>query len=94
MYSPILGFFGRISYSLYLCHASIVYALSPLYILVFTMVPVGYAFVVCVAITLIVATPVVWLCYQYMERPGMRLGAKLLASIRRNESGKLMISFS
>lgn len=77
MQGRVFGFYGTISYSLYLCHAPIVYALSPLYKQVYGAVPAGLAYVACAVATMAVATPVAWLGYRCVERPGIRLGAKL-----------------
>jgi peptidoglycan/LPS O-acetylase OafA/YrhL len=66
-----LMFYGRISYSLYLVHAPIVYAIS-------AHLPNDLSYVACAALTLLIATPCAFLMYEFVEKPGIRLGANLL----------------
>ena len=80
---PIVRFYGRISYSFYL--------INPLTLFAFRHMPdeLGWVmqlpvpgilialalFVISVAVT----TPIAWLMYQYVERPGIALGRRLVA---------------
>ena len=80
---PLMRFYGRISYSFYL--------INPLTLFAFWHMPdtLGWVmqlpvpgilialalFVISVAVT----TPIAWLMYQYVERPGIALGRRLVA---------------
>jgi peptidoglycan/LPS O-acetylase OafA/YrhL len=77
---PLL-FYGRISYSLYLVHAPIIYACSRLFSVVSANVSGDLAYVVCAIITLSIATVCAHMMYEFIEKPGIRLGAVLLKMI-------------
>jgi peptidoglycan/LPS O-acetylase OafA/YrhL len=80
---PIVRFYGRISYSFYLINPLTLFAFwhssdalarvmqlpIPGFLIALTM------FVVSVAVT----TPIAWLMYKYVERPGVALGRRLVA---------------
>ena len=74
--SKVLGFYGRISYSLYLCHAPIIFALSPVYLAIQETATQNISYALCVMITLIVVTPLAFILYHFIERPGQWLGKK------------------
>jgi len=82
-------FYGRISYSLYLNHLMVVFALSPVYKWIYGL-PLGTwsAFFSCFALTLGIVTPLSWLTYQWIERPGNRAGRWLIKKyLARREAG-------
>jgi peptidoglycan/LPS O-acetylase OafA/YrhL len=74
---PLL-FFGRISYSLYLVHAPIEYACSGLFLAISSKLPENLSYAACAIVTLTIATPCALLIYEFVEKPGIRLGEKLL----------------
>ena len=77
----VLGFYGTISYSLYLCHAPLVYAMSPVFRRVCDFAPTYAAYFICVGITFSVVTPLAYLSYLYIERPGIKLGHAVFSRI-------------
>jgi peptidoglycan/LPS O-acetylase OafA/YrhL len=80
---PIVRFYGRISYSFYL--------INPLTLFAFWHMPEALgqimqlpipAILVALAmflISVVVTTPIAWLMYKYVERPGIALGRRLVA---------------
>jgi peptidoglycan/LPS O-acetylase OafA/YrhL len=74
----VFSFYGKISYSLYLCHPTIVYLLSRPYQWVFKIVPASLGYVVCACFTLAIATGIASILYQFVEKPFIRLGHRLL----------------
>jgi len=73
-----LGFYGRISYSLYLCHPTIVYLLSRPFRWVYRDVPGSVAYLVCACLTLAIVTGIATMTYRFIEKPSIQLGHKLL----------------
>jgi len=75
-------FYGLISYSAYLLHPPIIYAMIPLFRMVYaSSISRILAYLICSALALAVITPVSMLVYLTIERPAIRLGRKLLAEI-------------
>jgi peptidoglycan/LPS O-acetylase OafA/YrhL len=75
-------FLGKISYSIYLSHAPILWLLSPIYArLVDLPVPTTLRFGLCLAVTLAVVLPVSWLSYRLVEAPCIQLGKRLFARL-------------
>lgn len=72
-------FYGKVSYSLYLNHPTVVFLLSPVYRRIYWL-PLGAlpAFLLCYAVTLVVLTPISYMSYQLIERPGNRAGRWLI----------------
>lgn len=77
--NPIFSYLGRLSFGLYLCHPPIVYMLKPVYLYFYSLFSEGLAFVLAVAITLLVLVPVARLMNSLIEEPGIRLGEKLIS---------------
>jgi peptidoglycan/LPS O-acetylase OafA/YrhL len=73
-----LGFYGKISYSVYLCHPTIVYLLSRPFRWVYRVVPGSVAYLVCAGLTLAVVTGIATMTYRFIEKPSIQLGHKLL----------------
>jgi peptidoglycan/LPS O-acetylase OafA/YrhL len=78
---PIVGFFGRISYSLYLWHGAIMYELFPAWQAIFGAdrlaahyLPFGLAYG---AIVVAITTPVAALTEKWVERPFISFGRRL-----------------
>jgi peptidoglycan/LPS O-acetylase OafA/YrhL len=76
-------FFGTISYSLYLIHPFIVEPLKPLYLYIYghTIYPTDLSLFLCILLTLLIVTPVSLLIYHLIERPGIRIGKKVIAKL-------------
>lgn len=68
-------FLGKISFSLYLAHPTIILFLSHYYRLfqVFRA-HATLDFAMCYAVTMLVSCGVAWVTYRFVERPGIRLG--------------------
>jgi peptidoglycan/LPS O-acetylase OafA/YrhL len=79
-----LLFYGRISYSLYLLHAPVEYACSGLFLSISNVFPVYLNFPICAIVTLAIATTAAFLVYEFIEKPGIKLGERLL---QRHRSG-------
>lgn len=83
------SYLGRISYSLYLSHPTIVLLLFPVYGWIYRQ-PFGttFSFLASLAITLIAAIFVSELTYRFVEEPGIRLGKRVNIALRaRSRSG-------
>ena len=73
-------FFGTISYSFYLWHASIIYFSSPLYEAIYGLgLPKTVSFLACGGVTIAITTALSYVTYRVIELPGMRLGKRVLA---------------
>ncbi len=68
--SRVLQFYGKISYSLYLCHAPLIAILEPLLHGIVDWAPAPLAYPICAAMALGVATAVGWMGYCLVEQPG------------------------
>ena len=69
-------FYGQMSYSVYLWHAPIVYALSPVFTAIYAReeFPVTVRFAACLGAVLAIVTPLAFASFHLVERPGVRLG--------------------
>lgn len=75
-------FYGEISYSVYLLHPTLVAALTPLYRHIYSMpMPVTLQYGACLLLTLSILTPLAYLSFRFIEKPGMRLGSRLAKKI-------------
>jgi peptidoglycan/LPS O-acetylase OafA/YrhL len=85
----ITGFLGKISYSLYLVHPTLVYLLIPVYRTIYEQ-PIGlsYKFIGCSTLTLSLLIPLSFLTYRWLERPGIELGKRFLARTAQTHSAK------
>ncbi len=81
---PILGFYGSISYSLYLCHAPVIFFLAPLLQRIVGAAPGALAYPICAIMALGVSTAFGWLGYRFIEQPGILLG-KVLTQWAQNK---------
>jgi peptidoglycan/LPS O-acetylase OafA/YrhL len=79
---PLL-FYGRISYSVYLLHAPIIYHCSGLYQSISSALPLYVSYWICLALTILIVTPFAFLTYRFIEAPGIRSGSRLLGSLWR-----------
>ena len=71
-------YFGRISYSFYLLHPTIVFALIPFYRRVDAQgwLPTA-SFGICAAVTVTAVTALASVTYKVVEEPGIRIGKRL-----------------
>jgi peptidoglycan/LPS O-acetylase OafA/YrhL len=83
--NPLTVFMGTISYSLYLNHPQLVFALIPrLYRRVYAAGDVSvWGLAACVAGTFLLLVPVSYVTYRTIEQPGLRFGSRLLRKLRR-----------
>jgi peptidoglycan/LPS O-acetylase OafA/YrhL len=79
---PLL-FYGRISYSLYLVHAPIIFHSSGLYRSISSAFPASIVFWICLASTFFIVTPVAFLGHRFVEVPGIWLGRRVLDNLWR-----------
>jgi peptidoglycan/LPS O-acetylase OafA/YrhL len=76
-------FFGEISYSLYLNHPPLVFLLIPAYRAVYGVRTLStLQFGACLLLTVALLTALSYCSYRFIERPGMRLGSRLIKLIR------------
>lgn len=71
-------FYGRISYSVYLLHPTLIAALTPAYRFIYLLpMPVTLQYGTCLLLTLAILTPFAYLSFRFIENPGMRLGSRI-----------------
>jgi peptidoglycan/LPS O-acetylase OafA/YrhL len=76
----VLGFFGKISFSVYLAHMPLITALSPVFARIYARTGAGEAaYAISMALALVVVTGVAVATYRCIERPGNAAGRKLIA---------------
>jgi peptidoglycan/LPS O-acetylase OafA/YrhL len=72
-------FYGKISYSVYLNHPTLVVMLVPVYRTIYTLhLPLTLQYGVCLLLTLGLLTVLSYCTYRFIEQPGMRLGIQLI----------------
>jgi peptidoglycan/LPS O-acetylase OafA/YrhL len=75
----ITQFYGKISYSVYLSHATTVFFMSPIFALLYRLTPYKtLAFGISVLLALAVITPLSYVTYRFIEAPGNALGRRLI----------------
>jgi peptidoglycan/LPS O-acetylase OafA/YrhL len=76
--NPATRFLGRISYSVYLWHAPIIYAMGPVYAWLGAIPwPASVRFGLCLLATLGVVVPAAYISYRLVELPGIALGRRV-----------------
>lgn len=74
----VTSYLGKVSYSLYLLHPTIVFLLIPAYRRIYAEFgSLTVAFLACLALTLAVCLPLSSLTYRFVEKPGIQLGRRL-----------------
>lgn len=69
---------GKVSYSIYLLHTTVIYFMAPVYRMVYAHSPsLSVAFVACLALTFAITLPLSAVTYRWVELPGIKLGKKL-----------------
>ncbi|MBK1723060.1 acyltransferase family protein [Thiocystis violacea] len=74
---------GKISYSLYLLHPSLVFALAPLYYWLYGVMPgTSAAFLAAYGITAAMLTSLAWVSYRQIERRGIGWGESVISRLQ------------
>lgn len=75
--NPFTSYLGKISYSLYLNHPTLVFILIPVYLAIYKL---GFgtvvAFFMCATLTAIILVPISHLTFRFIETPGMAWGKR------------------
>ncbi len=81
-------YLGKVSYSVYLIHTTVIYLLSPVYQRIYAAAPsLTVAFLLSLALTLAIVLPLSTLTFYFVEKPGIRLGKRLMAWWRARGAG-------
>ena len=89
--NTVTRYFGRISYSMYLNHPTVVYLLAPAYAWIYARSPgTTAAYLACLLLTTAAVVAMSELTYRLVELPGMRLGKRANALLSRRFSTALM----
>lgn len=82
-------YLGRISYSLYLNHPTLILLLEPVYTRVYSRVPnLSVAFLACAALTFGVAVAVSEITFRLVEQPGINLGKRVNRAVQELVRGR------
>jgi peptidoglycan/LPS O-acetylase OafA/YrhL len=85
--NPVSRFLGEISYSIYLNHPTFIFAFIPIYRTIYSYrIPTTLQFGICLFLTLGVVVVVSYLTYQFIERPGIRVGGWIIKRIQQIRS--------
>ncbi|WP_321787646.1 acyltransferase [Burkholderia pyrrocinia] len=86
----VTRFYGKISYSVYLSHATTIFLMSKLFAVIYSRVTyVTVAYFLSIAAALSVVTLLSWLTYRFVETPGNNLGKTAIRAIQRWRTGNL-----
>ncbi len=83
--SGVLQYFGERSYSIYLMHPAVIFALKSYLLKIYTLCfpAIGaYSYFICASILIVSILPCVEITYRLIEVPGINLGRRLIASKR------------
>jgi peptidoglycan/LPS O-acetylase OafA/YrhL len=76
--NSVTAHLGKISYSVYLIHPTVVYLLIPVYRKIYDIVPTtSLAMMACFAVTFSIVILIAELTYRFVEEPGIKLGKKV-----------------
>lgn len=71
---------GKMSYSLYLNHPSLIFWLAPVYYWLYSLNELTtFGFIASFAVTLAILSPISWVSYSYIERWGIRQGERIIS---------------
>ena len=88
----VTSYLGRISYSLYLFHPSVILFMFPLYRWIEAQsLPATLSFGVCAALTLTTVTGISALTYRYVEEPGLRLSRRVVARLTAGANPRIPV---
>jgi len=80
--NPVTLFFGRISYSLYLLHPPLLTLLQPVFATITAWhLPPVIGLTLSLGVAFLMLSPLAWLSFTLIERPGMRLGARVITRL-------------
>lgn len=80
----VTSYMGRISYSMYLNHPTVVLLLSPVYVWIYRQqLGLTASFLACLAVTLAIVVAMSELTYRFVEEPGIRLGKRINNALRQ-----------
>jgi peptidoglycan/LPS O-acetylase OafA/YrhL len=87
MVNRLTRFYGKISYSVYLSHATTLYFLSPVFAVIYRHIPyVTAAYALSLAVGMTVVTLISYLTYRFVELPGQHIGRSIIKSQRRSSA--------
>ncbi|WP_413625500.1 acyltransferase family protein [Luteibacter sp. Lutesp34] len=73
-------FLGKVSYSLYLLHPTVVYFMAPYYAKIYAAVPTASAaLLVCFALTMLLVSGLSFVTYKLVEEPFIKVGRRIYA---------------
>lgn len=76
--NKLSAFFGKISFSVYLNHPTIVFLLAPVYKIIYDYAYINsLGYVISLLVTLTLVTSVSYITYRLIEIPGMQVGKRL-----------------
>lgn len=88
--NPLTRFYGKISYSVYLSHATTLFLMSKLFAAIYTRVTyVTLAYLLSVTAGVAVVTALSWFTYTFIETPGNNLGKAVIRAVHRRRAGSL-----
>jgi peptidoglycan/LPS O-acetylase OafA/YrhL len=75
----IFAYLGNLSFGLYLCHPPVVYLLKATYGRIYSWdLGLEASFLICTLLTFACVIPVAVLAHRFVEKPGMKLGERLI----------------
>jgi peptidoglycan/LPS O-acetylase OafA/YrhL len=82
----VTRFYGKISYSVYLSHATTIFLMSPLFSIVYRHIPyVTVAYGISLALALVVITCLSSITYRFVEVPGNGVGRAIIRALRNTQ---------